>query len=242
MKTHRLPPLAALALTAFLAAGCTEGADSNDAPPPRERDKVTEAKQVLVGRNVHLEVQGKARRVLVSGAICLREGQLEQFLTRKGTKEHEAIVAADVDARDIHKALLLAGAAEGKPVQFRPAYKAATGQPVRITVRYQDKGRLVTVPARSWVKNAKTGKDLDTDWVFAGSQLVNNPLDPGKKIYLANDGDVICVSNFETALLDLPIKSPKDNADLVYVAHTERIPPLETKVVVVLEPLPAANK
>jgi hypothetical protein len=242
MKLHRLPPLAALALTAFLAAGCGEAADREDAPPPKEKEKVAEAKQVLVGRNVHLEVQGKERRVLVSGAICLREGQLEQFLTRKGTKEHEAIVAADVDARDIHQALLLAGANPGKPVQFRPTYKPATGQPIRVTVKYQDKGKLVTVPARSWVKNAKDGKDLDTDWVFAGSQLVNNPLDPGKKIYLANDGDVICVSNFDTALLDLPIKSPKDNADLVYVAHTERIPPLETKVVVVLEPLPAPKK
>ncbi len=240
MQMHRLA--LSLAATAFLAAGCGEAAEREDAAPPKEKDKVAEARQVLVGRNVHLEVQGKARRVLVSGAICLREGQLEQFLTRKGTKEHEAIVAADVDARDVHKALLLAGAAEGKPVQFRPTYKPATGQPIRVTVKYQDKGKLVTVPARSWVKNARTGKDLDTDWVFAGSQLVDNPLDPGKKIYLANDGDVICVSNFDTALLDLPIKSPKDNADLVYVANTERIPPLETKVVVVLEPLPAPKK
>ena len=242
MKTHRLPPLlAVLATTAFLAAGCDEAAD-RPAAPPKEKDRVAEAKQVLVGRNVHLEVQGKARRVLVSGAICLREGQLEQFLTRKGTKEHEAIVAADVDARDVHKALLLAGANNGKPVQFRPAYKAATGQTIKITVRYQDRGKLVTVPARSWVKNARTGKDLDSDWVFAGSQLVNNPLDPDKKIYLANDGDVICVSNFETALLDLPIRSPKDNDELIYVAHTDRIPPLETKVVVVLEPVPAPKK
>jgi len=242
MRTHRLPPLAGLALAACLAAGCGEAADREEAPPPKAKEKVAEAKQVLVGRNVHLEVQGKERRVLVSGAICLREGQLEQFLTRKGTKEHEAIVAADVDARDVHQALLLAGAEPGKPVQFRPAYKPATGQPIRVTVKYQDKGKLVTASARSWVKNAKDGKDLATDWVFAGSQLVNNPLDEGKKIYLANDGDVICVSNFETALLDLPIKSPKDNADLVYVAHTERVPPLETKVVVVLEPLPAPKK
>ena len=238
MKTHLLPLLAA---AAFLAAGC-EAPSEGDNPPPKPQEKVAEARQVLVGPNVHLEVQGKARRVLVSGAICLREGQLEQFLTRKGTKEHEAIVAADVDARDVHKALLLAGAAEGKPVQFRPAYKPATGQPIKIAVRYDDKGKLVTVPARSWVKNAKTGKDLDSDWVFAGSQLLNNPLDPKKKMYLANDGDVICVSNFETALLDLPIKSPKDNDDLIFVAHTARIPPLETKVVVVLEPLPAPKK
>ncbi|HZY84762.1 MAG TPA: YdjY domain-containing protein [Gemmataceae bacterium] len=240
MKTRRLLPLALLAVTAFLAAGCAE-ADS-DNPPPRAKEKVAEAKQVLVGPNVHLEVQGKARRVLVSGAVCLREGQLEQFLTRKGTKEHEAIVAADVDARDVHQALLLAGAIVGKPVQFRPAYKPATGQTIKITLRYQDKGKVVSVPARSWIKNARTNKDLDSDWVFAGSHLVENPLDPKKKIYLANDGDVICVSNFETALLDLPIKSPKDDADRVYVAHTERIPPLETKVVVVLEPVPATKK
>jgi hypothetical protein len=239
MNTHRLTLL--LAVAAFLAAGCGEATES-DNPPPRPKEKVAEAKQVLVGPNVQLEVQGKVRRVLVSGAVCLREGQLEQFLTRKGTKEHEAIVAADVDARDVHKALLLAGAAEGKPVQFRPAYKPATGQTIQISVRYRDKGKLVTVPARSWVKNAKTGKDLNSDWVFAGSQLVENPLDPKKKMYLANDGDVICVSNFETALLDLPIKSPKDNDELVYVANTERIPPLETKVVVVLEPVPAPRK
>src|SRR5262249_2576790 len=192
--------------------------------------------------NVHLEVQGKTRRVLVSGAVCLREGQLEQFLTRKGTKEHEAIVAAEVDARDVHKALLLAGAAEGKPVQFRPTYKPATGQAIRISLGDRDKGKLVTVPARSWIKDAKTGKDLSSDWVFAGSQLVDNPLDPKKKIYLANDGDVICVSNFETALLDLPIKSPKDNADRFFTAFTERIPPVETKVVVILEPVLEAEK
>jgi hypothetical protein len=37
-------------------------------------------------------------------------------------------------------------------------------------------------------------------------------------------------------LLDLPIDSSKNNADLNFEAHTERIPPLETKVTVILEP------
>ena len=75
--------------------------------------------------------------------------------------------------------------------------------------------------------------------VFAGSRLVPNPLDLNQpKIYLANDGDVICVSNFETALLDLPIKSPKENADLVFETFTDRIPKLNTPVTVILEPVP----
>jgi hypothetical protein len=78
-------------------------------------------------------------------------------------------------------------------------------------------------------------KDLDIDWVFAGSRLVDVPFEQGKKHYLANDGDVICVSNFETAMLDLPIKSPKDNADLAFEANTARIPPKDTRVTVILE-------
>ncbi|HEY7425072.1 MAG TPA: YdjY domain-containing protein, partial [Gemmataceae bacterium] len=130
----------------------------------------------------------------------------------------------------------------GSPVRFAPKYRPATGTRIKISVLYKDKDKLKTVSAQSWVKDMKTGKALDSDWVFGGSHLVNNPLDPDKKHYLANDGDVICVSNFETALLDLPIKSPKENADRFFTAFTERIPPLETKVVVVLEPVLEAEK
>jgi hypothetical protein len=245
MKTPMRQPLFALFLLAFLAGalmpGCEGAADRDEARPrdkARDKDKAPESKKVLVAKNVFLEVlPDKKRRVLLSGEICLREGQLELFLCRKQTKEHEAIVSADVDARKVHEALILAGAKEGTPVQFTPKYRPATGTRIKVFVQYKDKDKLVTVPAQSWVKDMKTGKTLASDWVFAGSRLVNNPLDPDKKHYLANDGDVICVSNFETALLDLPIKSPKENADRFFTAFTERIPPLETKVAVILEPV-----
>ena len=219
----------------FLTAGCAE-----PTPPPKPEEK---PKTVAVGKNVALEVQGGQRRVLVNGYICLREGQLEQLVTRKNTKEHEAIIAVDADARKIHEALTLAGAVEGRPVRYTPTYQPATGQTIRVSIRYEDKGRLITVPGQSWVKDTRTGEALDVDWVFAGSGLVDNPLDPDHpKTYLANDGDVICVSNFDTALLDLPIESSKSNAELLFEAWTERIPPLETKVVVVLDLVPEPKK
>jgi hypothetical protein len=228
--------LAPAALTAcFLAAGCDDGP-----PPPRPEEK---PKEVEVGKNVILQVQGDKRRVLVNGYVCLREGQLEQLVTRKNTKEHEAIVAVDADARKIHEALNLAGAVEGSPVRFTPKYTAATGQSIKVTIQYESNGKLTTVPGQSWVKDVKTGKALGVDWVFAGSALVDNPLDPDHpKSYLANDGDVICVSNFDTAMLDLPIESSQKNDELEFEAWTERIPPLETKVVVILEPIPAPQK
>jgi hypothetical protein len=180
--------------------------------------------------------------VLVTAEVCLREGQLEQLMCRKQTKEHEAILTADVDARHIHAALIAAGAKEGSPVRFVPKYQPASGTTIKVSVQYKDKDKEVTAPAQSWIKNAKDNKPLQSDWVFAGSRFVKNPLDDGKEYYLANDGDIICISNFETALLDLPIKSPKDNADLIFVANSEGIPPLGTKVVVVLEPVLEAKK
>src|SRR5438105_4748673 len=128
-----------------------------------------QAKKVEVGKNVFLEVDGESRRVLVNSTVCLRKGMLEQLLTRKRTKEHEAILAADVDARDIHKALLLAKAAAGSPVKFRPKFELPRGDVIKITLEYEEKqlrgkdkgeGKNIRVPAQQWVRNVKTQKDL----------------------------------------------------------------------------------
>jgi hypothetical protein len=198
-----------------------------------------EAKKIKVGPNVYLEIEGKQRRVLVEGHICLRQGQLEQFLTRKRTKEHEAIVVADVDARDIALALIAAGAEKGQPVKFRPEFQPPTGTPIKVFVRYREGDKSVRVPAQQWIRNVASKKNLDSDWVFAGSRLIPDPEDHTKPpFFAANDGDVICLSNFETALLDVPFNSTKDNQDLVFEAHTERVPPLMTPVTVILEPAP----
>jgi hypothetical protein len=237
--------LAALLLVFFLlAAGCES--DSPSAPDRSRGDTpgAEAAVKKLIGKNVFFEVQGKQRRVIVSATVCLREGPLEQLLTCKGKKAHEAILDFDGDPRDLHKGLLAAGARAGSPVRFQPKYVPAEGQTIKVTLRYERDGKQFTVPAQRWVRNAKTGKDLDADWVFAGSRFVDNPLDPkGAPIYLAGDGDVICVSNFEGALLDLPINSPKEwDAGRFFEAHTDRIPPKDTKVAIILEPVPEKSK
>lgn len=218
------------------------GCDADD-PRPTDRGKpAVEAKKVPAGKNVTLEIQGDRRRVLLQAEVCLREGQLEQFLTRKGTKEHEAILAADVDARDIHKALLATGAEAGSPVQFVPQYKPAKGTVVKVSVQWEEKGKLRTEAAQRWIRHAMSKKDLMHDWVFGGSRFVKDPEGVRPEYYLAQDGDLICVSNFESALLDLPVNSPAMDADRVYIANSDRIPPKETKVVVILEPIVEAKK
>ncbi len=229
-----------IVLTALAFTGCGEPDPEPARPKPaRKQDPAPgEGSKVNVGQNVWLEILPGKRRVLVSSEVCLREGVLEQLLTRKGHKEHEAILAADVDARKIHEALILAGAKEGSPVQLFPTFRPARGTTIRISLMYTVSGERKVASARSWIRNVKSGQELDSDWVFAGSMLVENPLDrDAPKRYLANDGDVICVSNFESALLDLPVRSSKDDADRGYEAWTQRIPAVGTKVVVVLEPV-----
>jgi hypothetical protein len=215
------------------------GAEPALAPRPAKDEKPT---RVEVGKNVFFEKAGEHRRVIVEAYVCLREGQLEQLLTRKQAKEHESILAADVDARHIHAALLLTGAKAGSPVRFEPKYQPATGSKIKVTLQYDDNGKKVAVPAQHWVRASRTKKDLSYHWVFAGSQLIPNPLDPKKPDYfLANDGDIICVANFQSALLDLPVQSSAENDDLLFEAHTERIPPKDTKVGIVLEPIADSN-
>lgn len=207
--------------------------------PKNVAAKAAEPKKVEVGKNVVLEVtpEGK-RRVVVEAMVCMREGPLEMFMCRKATKEHESVVCADMDARDIHKALLLAGGVAGSPVKFEPKYEPAKGSVIKIGVRYKDGDKEKTIDARSWVRDAKSRKELEKDWVFGGSFVFSPESDPQKKLYAANGGEVVCLANFASAMLDLPIKSSDIDDDRQFEAFTERIPPLGTKVTIIFEPQP----
>jgi hypothetical protein len=222
-----------LLLGAALQAYAAEPPERLTSTPPG----AAQSKRAPIAPNVWLEVNGGQRRVGVNAKVCLREGLLEHLMCRAHTKEHEAVLSADADARDIHKALLVAGAKPGSPVRYEPTFRAPSGTPIRITLQYEQDGKWVTVPAQQMVRDVQTRKALDQDWVFAGSVFVTNTFEKEQPpLYAANGGDVICVANFEGAMLDLPINSSKDNTELSFEAFTEHIPPLGTKVVVYLEP------
>ena len=60
-----------------------------------------------------------------------------------------------------------------------------------------------------------------------------------RQAYAADDGDLITVANFATAILDLPIASSANDADRGFSANTAKIPPVGTEVFVFLTPRPA---
>ena len=189
-------------------------------------------------KNGDLWIDPKRKLVVVDGRIALREGPVEMFACPKRTKEHESIVAVNTKASFVHAALLAVGAKSGTPVQWDPKYAPPTGGKVEVLVLWKDKaGKNHKVRAQEWITNTKTKKPMKFDWVFAGSGFWVDE-DTGMKYYHGDAGDLICVSNFATATLDIPVESSQENSNLLFEATTDKIPEKGTKVRLVLIPQP----
>src|SRR3954452_24670600 len=179
----------------------------------------------------------KGRSLIVRARVVFREGPLEHLLCLKGTKEHETILATDAAPYQIQAGLLATGARKGEPVKFLPKFIPPSGSPIAIELRWRQAGQTRTADARDWIRDERAKATLKIDWVFAGSELVDVPGND-KPAFAADDGDLITVVNFSSAILDLPFASSASDVDRLFVANTERIPPRGTTVLMSLTPRP----
>jgi len=202
--------------------------------PTNPGDATAPLKRLLPEYDVWIDPKNK--QVVIDGEVCLMRGLLEMFACLKGSKEHESVVAANTKAYAVHAALLALGAKSGSPAKWEPKYQSATGTPIDIDVYWPDAtGQPQKTKAQNWVRDIKTKKPLKFSWVFAGSAFHRD--DTGKQHYLSDaSGDFICVSNFPSAMLDLPIESSQTNDELAFEVFSENVPPRGTKVKLVLIP------
>jgi len=189
---------------------------------------------IRLGKN-QIWINETTKQVMVRGSICLREGQLEMFACPLHTKEHESIIAVEAESLEIHRSVVALGFDPGSPVQWRPKYKPASGPSIKIDVRWKQDGKEKTVDAKSMVRKAGTEETMDTDWVFGGSEIFVDRVD-GSQIYYANSGEMICLSNFPTAMMDVPIKSSDSAEGLLFQANTDVIPERDTQVYLIMTP------
>ena len=223
-------------LTLFASATLSGQETAKPAEKPAEQPAKAPDGLVRLSKNHDVWMDTKRKAIVVDGKICLREGQLEMFACPKGTKEHESIISLNCLPEEVHAGLLSLGAKPGTPVKFEPVYKSATGEIVDIFVLWKEAdGTTKEVRAQEMVKHAKTGKPMTYDWIFAGSGFYKDEM-TGRLHYQANGGDFICVSNFPSATLDLPVESTDANGGLLFHAFTENIPPKGTEVRVVMVP------
>jgi hypothetical protein len=133
---------------------------------------------------------------------------------------------------------------DAMPIRFFPKFKQLTWFGPMTT---EQRDKLLTMSKDAAYQKAvasfyaqSQSRQLDADWVFVGSGYYVDER-TGKKTYLAEGGDLICVSNFPDSMLDLAVKSTdKNDEGLLFEAWTERIPPRGTEVL--MELVPRAEK
>jgi hypothetical protein len=214
-----------------LAAGAARGAETpaEKTPPPPEKPVVL---KTLPGIVVDTE-KGEVR---LEGKVCLREGALELVVCSEGTREHESVVVVKARPSHVTFALALLGLEPGQPAHRTEAgaFSPPAGETLEITARFfaANKALLKEVPA--WKLLRLSGSEAEVtrpiEWVYIGR--------PEKEALVAADreGTVVCLSNFIEAVIDVPFESTAVNADLLYEADPDVVPPVGTPVELVIRP------
>lgn len=174
-----------------------------------------------------VRIDWKHQIVEVDARVVLRQGPLELLACSPQTREHESIFV--VTARPIHvfQAMGLIGLEAGRPVRYdEPADRLlpAQGEPLDIRIRWEEKLGRHTVSARKLLLTLPGGRPPESlHWVFAGSRRM------GEGGFGADlDGTVICVVDFDTALISLRDLHSADNELLWLAANPDAIPPVGT--------------
>ena len=184
------------------------------------------------------------RQVWFDAEVCLREGALEFLVCAWDTKKHESILHTKAKASHLHAALLMLGLTPGKPARWsgqdeNARFLPPAGAGLKVSLAWKDKGgKPRRADAGAWLKALGTAKlEPPKQWIFVGSEVL-----PDGRYWAEVDGEVISLTNFASAVIDVPFRSSNVNEQREICANTKAIPPIATKVRVVLSVLPKAER
>jgi hypothetical protein len=184
-----------------------------------------------------IRIDYRVPQVEVEASVIVRQGPIELFAYSKAPvpKEHESILLLWASPEAIYQALGLIGLVPGRPMRYFPetgAIRKPSGDPVDVLVRYESGGKTAEVSACDWMIDVTRKEPMErTHWLFTGSDR----LDEGT-FYANVEGTVVTVVDFDSSVLALADLHTSSNADLWLAANPEAIPPLGTKVTLILRP------
>lgn len=214
--------------------------------PPPDSANVAGALEALRSPEARPFVPGvwinwAARQVEVEAYVVMREGMLELFACSPQTKEHESILRVEAQPTHIYQAMGLLGIEAGRPPYWDPKAQrghAATGSRLTIDVRYQWDGEVRTDKAHRWMRNARDNEPAPpTQWVFSGSVRTERG-----RLTADMEGTVICLVDFESALVSLPQSYSANNEMLWLAPNADRIPPLGSPCMLLLKAVPDCRR
>jgi len=204
------------------------------------------AKSRVVKLGKHLRVDLTKRRVSFDAEVCLRSGALELLVCAVGTKEHESVLRTRAKASHLHAALLLLGLAPGKPAEWVMVDGDELGRTLpprgarlQISFRWQEGGKTTEVDASKFLAVENQRGRAPNEWIFVGSDVFADG-----RYWADSEGEIICVANFASAVIDVPFQNPNKQAlqAMAFTANTAEIPAAGTAVEVIIVPRPGAEK
>jgi hypothetical protein len=184
-----------------------------------------------------VRIDYRVPQVEVEAWVILRKGPLELFAYSKAPvpKEHESILLLQASPESIYQALGLIGLTPGQPMRYFPetrSFRKPSGDPVDVLVRCESGGKSIEASACDWMIDVTKNKPMEhTHWLFTGSDRLQEGT-----FYANVEGTVVTVVDFDSAVLSMPDLHTSSDPELWLAANTDAIPPIGTKVMLILRP------
>ncbi len=215
----RAPVLLCVAAISALGAAAPP-TPSNIKQPPKPTDQ-----RKVFAPGVRIDWQ--QRLVEVDATVVLREGPLELLACSPHTREHESILSVRARPMHVFQAMGLIGLQPGLPAHHdkkQDRYVAPVGESLELRVCYGEGSARRCVFVERWLVDIEHRRPPGKiNWVFAGSRTFE-----GGRFGADVDGTVVCVVDFDTALIAVGALHSADNELLWLTVNTEAIPPVGT--------------
>lgn len=218
----------------------SQPADPTPPPSPTENQNARDPKiDAAPGRRVAFAsgvvIDWSYPRVELETRVVLRNGPLELVACSPQSKEHESILIVRARPLHISQALGMIGVAAGSPVRYdadADRWHPATGDRLLITIEWIKDGAPRSEPIERWLMSAQDRKPVSAiDWIFAGSIR-----DSRDRLAADLEGTILCLVDFESALIAPAALHTADNEQLWVLANTDAIPEVQTPVTLILTP------
>lgn len=212
---------------------CVAGKEPVAPPPPAPTAVTTNSPLKSIGPGrfqigaVHFDKKHKT--VQFPATLNMDQGLIEYLIVTESGKTHESLLKTAVEPYHLHLAMLLLGAKGASPnAPTNNTPKPLPGDPVNISLSWKDGDREKICRAEELVFNRETRAAMTAgDWTFNGSRVAEGT-------FLAQrDGSIVAVITDSDALLNNP--RPGHENDEIWEVHTNRVPPVSTRIEVTIQ-------
>lgn len=179
----------------------------------------------------------KRKELWLPGKIVQNDVMIEYFACFRGGKDHESIVEVHADPMIVNTGLILLGLKEGG-VDVRGDAALPLGDPLHLLMEWLDADGVTQLArAEELILSARSGRPMRRiPWIYTGSRFVRDP-DTGRSVYMAAiDRVFVAVYRDPHAIINNPL--PEGADDESYIAHTKRVPPIDTRVKLIVRQAP----